>query len=97
MADSRRCPTCGETIAANAPRGLCPKCLMAMVLKDNSVPSAFGAPSGETLWIDPATTGAKSVLLKRSTIALEGQIGEKLELDSTQALLDYTTLRLLLS
>ncbi len=28
MAEQRNCPKCGTELPANAPRGLCPKCLM---------------------------------------------------------------------
>ena len=29
MAEKRTCPKCGKDLAANAPEGLCPQCLMA--------------------------------------------------------------------
>jgi serine/threonine protein kinase len=37
--EAKRCPKCGEPIPAEAPQGLCPKCLLAQA----SIPTEFGA------------------------------------------------------
>src|ERR1017187_8019687 len=39
-AEHRTCPSCGATIPANAPQGICPKCLMAA--------AALGTETGQT-------------------------------------------------
>ncbi|HUE71126.1 MAG TPA: serine/threonine-protein kinase [Pirellulaceae bacterium] len=46
---SRKCPRCHAALAADAPEGLCPACLMAGGLEGNSLPptsSGHGTPSG---------------------------------------------------
>src|SRR6516225_1067093 len=55
----RTCPDCGETLPADAPRGLCPNCLMGAALPSTS-PSAHEAtgtfePATDTF--EPAGTG----------------------------------------
>ncbi len=32
MAEENRCPQCGDKLPANAPRGICPKCLIKVGL-----------------------------------------------------------------
>ncbi len=32
MAEENRCPQCGDKLGANAPRGVCPKCLIKVGL-----------------------------------------------------------------
>jgi eukaryotic-like serine/threonine-protein kinase len=41
-----RCPQCGGALEPNAPEGLCPQCLLELVLNP---PSAVGAPHGSPL------------------------------------------------
>jgi serine/threonine protein kinase len=38
MTDALRCPECGSELPANAPRGLCPRCLMKQALESRSGP-----------------------------------------------------------
>jgi hypothetical protein len=38
MKPERTCPDCGATLPADAPRGLCPNCLMGAALSRTSVP-----------------------------------------------------------
>ena len=39
MKPERTCPDCGATLPADAPRGLCPNCLMEAALPSTSPPS----------------------------------------------------------
>src|SRR4051795_10600414 len=50
MAESSLCPRCGGAIPGDAPRGLCPACLMAFALGDEPVEPSPKGP------LDPATT-----------------------------------------
>src|SRR4029077_6577326 len=36
MAESRRCPQCGMELPADAPEGLCPKCVLALGMNASS-------------------------------------------------------------
>ena len=40
MSDEKRCLQCGAVVAANAPRGLCPKCLVRMAVGETRIPSS---------------------------------------------------------
>src|SRR6516165_8152584 len=50
MKPERTCPDCGATLPADAPRGLCPNCLMGAALPSTSPPS-----SAATGTFEPAT------------------------------------------
>ena len=52
MKPERTCPDCGATLPADAPRGLCPNCLMGAALPSTS-PSSHGA----TGIVEPAGPG----------------------------------------
>jgi tRNA A-37 threonylcarbamoyl transferase component Bud32 len=47
--DSNHCPKCGAVIAADAPQGLCPKCLLAAVSAPTEPASPTAIPSREEL------------------------------------------------
>ncbi|MHC4312477.1 MAG: hypothetical protein ACYSW3_08450, partial [Planctomycetota bacterium] len=36
MAEENRCPQCGDKLGANAPRGVCPKCLIKVGLPSDA-------------------------------------------------------------
>ena len=58
MSDSRTCPTCGATLASDAPEGLCPKCLMENAAWSQTIAEPDD-PSGAPTVMDPsAGTGA---------------------------------------
>ena len=51
MADEIRCPSCGAVRPANAPEGLCPRCLMRNALGEET-----SVPPGSAARIDPGPT-----------------------------------------
>src|SRR5262249_53003731 len=44
MTDANQCPECGATLPPDAPRGLCPNCLMRAALGTDSEPGAESSP-----------------------------------------------------
>ena len=59
MSPERTCPDCGATLPADAPRGLCPECLMGAALPSTSPPSheATGTFEPATGTFEPAGPG----------------------------------------
>src|SRR6516225_3301196 len=59
MKPERTCPDCGATLPADAPRGLCPNCLMGAALPSTSPPSheATGTVEPATGIVEPAGPG----------------------------------------
>ena len=59
MKPERTCPDCGATLPADAPRGLCPNCLMGAALPSTSPPSheATGTFEPATGTFEPAGPG----------------------------------------
>jgi len=55
MADANRCPSCGAELLANAPEGLCPRCLMQALAGDTSVPADDAGMTG-SFSTDPGYT-----------------------------------------
>ena len=45
MSTENRCPQCGAELSANAPRGLCPACLLKKGLETNTFASEGGSPA----------------------------------------------------
>src|SRR5437867_8278634 len=50
MAPDQTCPECGAALPANAPQGLCPRCLagMALGLGSTTAPAPFSQPASDT-------------------------------------------------
>src|ERR1043166_9394446 len=44
MADEKRCAQCGAVLAADAPQGLCPACLLKRGLESGSAPGESAPP-----------------------------------------------------
>lgn len=60
MTASRKCGECGAALAADAPRGLCPKCLLRGAMAGNDEETEVGLPDPSSLGSDApkATPGA---------------------------------------
>ena len=67
MNPERTCPDCGAGLPADAPRGLCPNCLMGAALS-RAVAVGPGAPAAATVTFEPAgqsTCGAGGRLIRQ--------------------------------
>jgi len=53
MSETIHCPECGAPLAASAPRGLCPACLLKRGLETNTVAPAR-APAPASRWLPPS-------------------------------------------
>jgi tetratricopeptide (TPR) repeat protein len=60
MADADRCPNCGDLRPANAPEGLCPRCLLHFALGETPSPGATG-PGLESTDRDAKATKAQKL------------------------------------
>ncbi len=84
MAEENRCPQCGEKLGANAPRGVCPKCLIKVGLpsgadvektatSDDKATSA--TPSGRFVPPEPAELAKQFPQLEILTLLGQGGMG----------------------
>lgn len=48
MAEENRCPQCGDELPPNAPRGVCPKCLIKVGLPSGADPEKATAPNDQS-------------------------------------------------
>ena len=87
MAEENRCPQCGEKLAANAPRGVCPKCLIKLGLpsgvdvektaipeEKSDVPTS-ATPPGRFVPPEPAELGKQFPQLEILTLLGQGGMG----------------------
>ena len=63
MADADRCPNCGSELPSNAPKGLCPVCLLQRGLDSGTLSLARGGSPAATMSLAPGPDGS-SVLAR---------------------------------
>ena len=61
MADADRCPNCGSELPPNAPKGLCPRCLLQQGLDSDAFSLARGGTPAATMAL-ASGSGGSSVL-----------------------------------
>ncbi|MCD6391933.1 MAG: serine/threonine protein kinase [Planctomycetes bacterium] len=87
MAEKRACPKCGKDLAANAPEGICPQCLMAAGLptdagadkaagsRDQVVIATSATPPGGFVPPEPAELGKQFPQLEIIELLGQGGMG----------------------
>ncbi|PYI85612.1 MAG: hypothetical protein DME26_10685, partial [Verrucomicrobia bacterium] len=68
MEPKRSCAECGAGLPANAPGGLCPRCLVGMGMKLAAAASAFGVPPSGGAASEPAQAGTPNESTVRAPI-----------------------------
>src|SRR6188472_1813151 len=82
MTDVRKCPQCGADLPADAPAGICPKCLLAVgLVSDTAVrgESSDGAPTtplpGSTRFVPPAPAALSHLFPQLEILEMIGMGG----------------------
>ncbi len=68
MAEANRCPNCGSERPANAPKGLCPRCLLQQGLNSEAFSVAKGGEPAATLALLPASGQTSALVHLAETI-----------------------------
>jgi len=71
MNEKNKCPRCGAEVPANAPEGLCPRCLGALNLEPETIVTSEGAAA----WAPPAATELEPLFPQLELLGLIGRGG----------------------
>src|SRR4051812_1589563 len=102
MATQSTCPNCGTRLPDDAPRGLCPACLLGagLTAETDATATVTGPPDAETRTrSDPNCGGSETVLEQsgrdapdRAATTLDGARGAGMPPDAARAFGDYELL-----